>query len=144
MRRRRRHYGMEATPTKYKFTPEQRKVLNALKIRRNKLYNAADKLTREMVKISNKAHKEREKKAGTVIEIGRPRVTAEKIKIGGVDLLKLVERVEKLEEGSRVCIRSATLAVRHAKETRSVLEELYAYAKATSQRKIMKLAHFKK
>jgi hypothetical protein len=104
MRRHRRHYGLEANPKLAKliqFTPEQRKLLNALRVRRNKLFKATDCLTREMVKISHAAHKEKERNAGKVIEIGRRGVAAEKIKIGGVDLLKLVRRVERLEKKKR-------------------------------------------
>lgn len=76
---------------------EFRAEYKRLKAAQRKLFRSAHPIETALSKLYRKMGKAEEKNRGTHIEIGKPGKKAESIKIGGVDLLKLVSRVERLE-----------------------------------------------
>jgi hypothetical protein len=94
----RRARRLEKSP----LTPQEKRQIKAFDRERHKYDRAYDrvckKLFRQRQKIVRAAEKRNEKNRGTKIEIGRPGKKAESIKIGGIDLLRLVRRIERLEK----------------------------------------------
>lgn len=94
---------------------EFRAEYKALKAKQQKLYREATPVERALGALYQRIGKAEEKNRGTSIFIGRPGKKAESIKIGGVDLLKLVGLVNRLEEKMKAEIAARKAFVAHLK-----------------------------